>query len=610
MTETEWRERTFDAAIADAIAAHDPKLSAALARVLAARGVTAAGLDAFLNPPPVQPVSLPGVPEAVNIALAAVKAGEEIVVFGDYDADGVSASAILVTALSKIGAQKVAAFIPERLTEGYGMTAASLARLLREHPGVRLVITVDNGISSAAEVAGLRGKGIKVVVTDHHLPPGKDLPKADALVNPHVEAVPGAEDLCGAGVAFFLACALVRAAAERGLFAGAKFGGPLLVLAGVATVADVVPLTGQNRVLVANALRGFAAAPVGLKELLFCAQRTTRDLSARDLGFLVAPRLNAAGRMASAREAYDLVTATDREQARRLAVVVNGRNVERRTVEERMDREAREQAGLAAGVPFAAPALVVRGPVPEPPATGRQPPATGHEPPATGHEPPATSHEPPAPWHSGVAGIVAARLLEAVNVPVAVVVPGKDGAGHGSARAPEGYNVRDALAASSAALVRFGGHAAAGGFTVKPGAFDAFKTLFTAACAAQRAATPSAAALAFDGWLDPADITLDLCTALRRLEPFGEGNPEPVFGVRGVTLRDVRPLGADGKHLGCEFVERGLPRATWWRHGVDVEELRRHSGGRFDILFTVEASDFGGDPPHPELRLVDLRPAR
>jgi len=297
--------------------------------------------------------------------------------------------------------------------------------------------------------------------------------------------------------------------------------------------------------------------------------------------------------MASAREAYDLVTATDREQARQLAVVVNGRNVERRTEEARMDQEARAQAGLAAGVPFGAPALVVCGPAPEPPAAS--------------HKPSATSH----PWHSGVAGIVAARLMEAVNVPVAVVVPGQDGAGHGSARAPEGYNVRDALDASSAALVRFGGHVAAGGFTVKPGAFDAFQTLFTAACAAQRAAVPSAAvALAFDGWLAPSEITLELCAALRRLEPFGAGNPEPVFGVRSVTLRDVRPLGADGKHLGCEFAGRQLPRATWWRHGADVEQLRRRSGGRFDILFTIEASDFGGDPPHPELRLVDLRPAR
>ena len=539
-----------------------------VARVLAARGVTAESLDEFSNPSLARlaaPESLPGIPRAVEVLLPFIREKRLVVVFGDYDADGVCATAILVSALSRLGAS-VAAFFPKREGEGYGMTATSLGRMLESHPDVALVVTVDNGISSPEEVASLRRRGIHVVVTDHHLP-GEALPEADALVNPRVASAPGCDDLCGAGVAFFLASALARRMTAEGLYAGPKFGGPLLVLAGLATVTDLMPLAGQNRILVTQSLANFrSCAPLGLRELLDRAQRRAEPVVARDYGFTLGPRINAAGRMASAQTAYDLLMATDREEARMLAVTVDSFNGQRKSEELRMAQEARAQVGSFDGLP----AVVVRG----------------------------------EDWHMGVAGIVASRLLETAHVPVAVAVGDT-----GSVRAPEGYNVHEALQSVSEYLVRFGGHAAAGGFTLRPGAFEAFRNGFQSACAAQYRTAPAAAAVHFDGWVDPADLTLELLEAFRKLEPFGEGNPLPVFGIRDVAFARIGVMGADGRHLSMAFTDKRVPRAVWWGHGPEAEALRGDAYRRFDLCFTLTCSDYGGEPPHVELCLVDVRPS-
>ena len=560
-----WKERAVDLSVRQAL--EEDGLSPILARLLAARGLAPDSLDAFFDPALARlarATDLPGVHEATDVILQFVAARRKIVVFGDYDADGVCATAILVRTLRRLGGA-ADAFIPERFTEGYGMTEVSLARLLTEHSDVALVVTVDNGITTPREVGALRARGIAVVVTDHHLP-GPELPVSDALVNPRVAAAPGCEGLCGAGVAFFLAAALAKEAAARGLYGGGKFAGPLLVLAGLATVADLMPLTGQNRILVTQALAVFhACAPVGLRELFGRAARRVVPLDSRDFGFMLAPRINAAGRMDTARVAYDLLMTEDREDARRLAVKVDSFNALRKTEEQRMEQAVREQCGRLDGVP----AVVARG----------------------------------EDWHSGVAGIVAARVMETARVPVAVIV-----GDHGSARAPDGYNVHDALTASADTLVRFGGHAAAGGFTIRTGRYGEFKKLFSDACAAQRAAAPDAAVIAFDGWLEPTELTLGLCRDLSRLEPFGEGNPEPVFGLRNVAFADIRPIGIDGRHVSFSFVNRSIPRAVWWNHGCDADELRAHAAARFDLLFTLQTSDYGPDGPVPELRLVGVKP--
>lgn len=207
-------------------------------------------------------------------------------------------------------------------------------------------------------------------------------------------------------------------------------------------------------------------------------------------------------------------------------------------------------------------------------------------------------------WHPGAAGIVASRLLEKYHVPAAVAVGDT-----GSVRAPDGFNIHAALSAASAYLVRFGGHAAAGGFTIRPGAFAAFKEAFSAACASQAVSAPDAGAVSFDGWLEPHDLTVDLARELRRFEPFGENNPEPVFGLRGAVLKDIGVMGLEGKHLSVTFAGRDMPRAVWWGHGADAEALRARASTPFDILFALMISDYGGVPEHVELRLVALRPS-
>ena len=578
-----WRERRADETDeARAEAFRSAGLPPILARLLASRGVTEEGREAFLDPSLTRLArsdDLPGMTEAVQVILPFLHTKRKIVVFGDYDADGVCASAILVTALRRLGGN-AEAFIPHRFGEGYGMTAASLERLWCEHADAALVVTVDNGISSPDEVAKLKVKGIRVVVTDHHLP-GENLPKADALVNPRVQSCPGSADLCGAGVAFFLASALAQAATEKGLYTGPKFSGPLLVLAGLATVADLVPLKEQNRILVAQSLAYFnRCAPCGLRELRDKAARSAAALTARDYGFLLAPRINAAGRMKTADVAFDLLVCTDedREEARQLASRIDGFNGERRGFEQTMYQEACAQIDKAGEEDLQAVVAWDAGCV------------TG-----------ATKGQR---WHLGVAGIVASRLLEHYHVPAAVAV-GETG----SVRAPDGYNVHDALAAASEHLVRFGGHAAAGGFTVKPGAFEAFRVAFTTACAKQRKEHAlDADARDFDGWVEPGDLTPGLYADLRRLEPFGEGNPEPVFGLRGVTLREVRVMGVEGRHLSLAFVNRDVPRAIWWGHGGRAEDLRKHAARPYDVFFTLTTSGFDSALPHLELRVVDLRP--
>ena len=319
------------------------RLPEILETILLRRGVAAADMASFLYPSLEDlalPEDLPGIVEAADVVLDAIAANRRVVVFGDYDCDGVCATAIVVKALESLGA-RVQPFLPERLSEGYGMSDASVSRMLSEHVGVGLVITVDNGINSIAQIAALKEKGVSVVVTDHHLP-GEKLPAADALVDPRVAAPPHLADLCGAGVAFLLANRLVAEAKRRGVYSGPSVGGPLLVLAGLATVTDIMPLVGQNRIIVSEALKRFGAwAPLGLKELYSRAARIGCDrLTSRDFGFLLGPRINAAGRLASGMDALDLILETNRERAREYALRIDLNNTERKSIEIKMTEEA------------------------------------------------------------------------------------------------------------------------------------------------------------------------------------------------------------------------------------------------------------------------------
>ncbi len=542
------------------------ELNPIVRQILEARGIAAAELGAYLNPRLANLIgndSLPGVVEAATVILATVRARQLIVVFGDYDCDGICATAILTRTLSALGA-RVEPFLPKRLDEGYGMTESSVSRLLAEYPEVALVVTVDNGINSVEQVAALKARGVAVVVTDHHLP-GPELPQADALVNPKVAAPAELESLCGAAVAFMLAGQLVTMAKTAGIYAGDKLCGPLLVLAGLATVTDIMPLLGQNRILVSEALARFQEwAPVGLKEL---HQRAARSgavkLTSRDFGFMLGPRINAAGRLKDGLEALELILSDDHDIARELARIIDGYNLERKVVEQKMSDEAMSK--VVAG----APAQVIDLP----------------------------------DGHPGVAGIVAARVMERLEdtVPVCVIA-----GGHGSARAPDGINIRDAFVACAEVLDTFGGHAAAGGFSVKPGRIDEFRRKLCEYCAG-RVGRPSASDANFaDFWVDDLrELTLSLAEDVARMEPFGEGNAEPVFGLRGVTFADLRTLGQDGRHLSVTLRGSGHSlRAIAWNRGESIEALRRQGSQPHDLTVTLTVSDYG--ERHLELRIRSI----
>jgi len=527
-------------------------------QILRDRGIT--DFEKFLNPSLADladPSSLPGVDAAAEVVLAAVRDKLPIVVFGDYDCDGICATSILVKTLTALGAN-IESFLPARLTEGYGMSDPSVARMLKEHPGVGLLITVDNGINSVKQVAELKAKGVKVVITDHHLP-GDELPAADAIVNPKVAAAEGITDICGATVAFMLANRIVSEAKARGMYSGPNLGGPLLVLAGLATITDIMPLLGQNRILVAEALRHFGSwAPIGLRELLQRAARSGYDsLTSKCFGFVLGPRINAAGRLASGAEALELVTTEDREIARECARIVDGYNAERKTIEQQMSDEAMSK------VVEGASAQVIDLPS----------------------------------GHPGVAGIVAARVLEKLNVPVCVLA-----GGHGSARAPAGLNIRDAFIACDEVLERYGGHAAAGGFSVKEGQVDRFREMLCEYCSKARGDALQVPENEPDLWIEPEQVTIELAEAIKQLEPYGEGNSEPVFGLRNVVLADVKPLGADMRHLSLAL-RNGL-RGVWWGNGDLLEQLRADAAKPHDIMFSLVTSDYG--ERHVELRIVSI----
>jgi single-stranded-DNA-specific exonuclease len=569
-------EREFDRDTASAIAER-LGVSRLQAQLLAQRGAIPESAAEYLSPldrvlP--DPGSMPGVKEAAAAILAAARAGEHIVVFGDYDCDGVCATAIMLGAIAAVqcaDAPAPAAFLPKRLDEGYGMTQRSLERMLADNPDVQLVVTVDNGINSVDEIAWLNaGHGVRTIVTDHHLP-GDTLPRCEAIVNPMLPDAGWPEDsrnLCGAGVAFFIAYEMVLLARASGGYCGPKISGPMLVLAGIATVTDLMPLCGVNRAIVAKALDRFRSqAPIGMRELLNRASRSgATKLTSRDFGFLIGPRMNAAGRMADATEALELATTCDREIARECARIVDLRNTERKNVEFAMSEEALSQ--IVPGAPAQVISL-----------------ATGH---------------------LGVAGIVASRVLErlssipgCVPAPVCVLVNGR-----GSARAPAGYNVRDAFAEAAEALERFGGHAAAGGVSVKPGMTTRFVELFSAACLRQSAAAgfPSAGDIVVDAFVSPDDLSIDFVEWLSSMEPFGEGNPEPVFAARGVRLKDLRTIGADGRHLQFGMEGWSGVRAVWWNGGAEIERLRVDGARGVDVAFSAQVSGYGG--PHVDLRIV------
>lgn len=566
-----WKTETADAAVVDALAARFG-LPRPVAGVLGARLAGEAEAERFLDPRLLHlgdPLVFPGIADASERIWTAIRNRDDMVVFGDFDADGVTATALLSGVLTALGG-RVAVFLPDRVQEGYGLTRAALERCLREHP-VRLLLTVDCGISSCDEVALAQARGVDVIVTDHH-EPGDRLPEARVVVNPRLGSSPGAEHLCGAGVAFKLAHALVKMGRAAGDAASAAYDvRQWLDAVAVATVADVVPLIGENRILVTAGLASLARSPrLGLQALKSRAG-LTGELTSHHLAFVLGPRINAAGRMRTAWPALRLLAATDRDAAQALAVELEQLNAERRGVEANLVAEAEAQLRLAAPVG----AAVAAGPG----------------------------------WHVGAIGIVAARLADAWGLPAAVVSLAPDGTGRGSVRGGCGDNVVAALAACADLLVRYGGHPRAAGFQVRAGALDAFRARFCAACMKLRQGGDPRPELVVDAWLTAAEIGPGLWQALQRLEPFGEGHARPRWGLRNLVLSSrPTPVGGGGEHLRLSFSAGGSPIAGVWFKMGRLSEAVARSGPRFDAAFELHENTFGGRTSL-EMQVVDLRPA-
>ena len=473
-----------------------------LTRLYAARGVqSAAELDKGLaRLIPYQ--QLKGVDAAVELLVDALEKGQRILYVGDFDADGATASSVGVLALRMLGAAWVDYLVPNRFEYGYGLTPEIVAVALEKRP--ELLVTVDNGISSIDGVAAAKAAGLRVLVTDHHLP-GPELPAADAIVNPNQ---PGCEfpskAMAGVGVIFYVMLALRARLRERGWFAARGIAEPnlaeLLDLVSLGSVADLVPLDANNRILVHQGLARIRAgrARPGLRALLEVAGRDCRRITSTDLGFILGPRLNAAGRLDDMSLGIELLLCEDESLARDMAVQLDQLNQDRKAIEQGMQREALAQLKEL--------------PVEEMPFG-------------------LCLFDPE--WHQGVIGILASRLKERYHRPTIAFADAGDGTLKGSARSVPGFHIRDALDAVAARhpglISKFGGHRVAAGLSLPQEHFGAFAAAFDAEVRRQLDEDDLTGRLLSDGQLGAEEFHLELARALRQAGPWGQHFPEPLF---------------------------------------------------------------------------------
>lgn len=507
------------------------------------------------------PLALAGMPEAVDTIVAAIRAGRTILVNGDYDVDGQCATAVLTRTLRQAGA-RVEPFVPHRMRDGYDFGPAGLARA--REVDATLIITCDCGITAVDTVAAATAAGIEVVVTDHHLP-GPVLPDARAVIDPQQAADrSGLTMLCGTGVAFQLARALVE---PLGL--PAAFPMHLLDLVALATVADVVPLTGPNRALVRHGLKllGQTRWP-GLQALLESSGLARAELRAGQVGFILAPRLNAIGRLGDAMEGVRLLLADEPSEAQALAQLLERTNADRQALDQRILEEALAQAEREASVEGHA-ALVLAG----------------------------------QGWHPGVVGIVASRVVERWGRP-AILIGLEGETGRGSGRSISRFDLHRGLVQCGDLLEKFGGHRMAAGLTIRTDRVDAFRQRFRQVAAASLAPADLGPEQRVDLEIDLGGATDDLERLVRYLEPCGMGNPAPVFGVRGARLGEWQTVGTNhlkgnlrqGEHRLAAIGFQMADRAREWV-----------GQGPVDAAFRLERNEFRGTSTL-QARLVALAP--
>lgn len=533
--------------------ANEISVTPLVAALLIARGYEDAdAASRFLSPTLEHlhdPFRLKGMSNAVARIRRSIENREKVLIWGDYDVDGTTGTVLLRKALHKLGA-KTDFHIPNRFTEGYGLNIEALEKARSE--GTGLVITVDCGTRSFEPIAWAEQNGLDVIITDHHLSdPVRGLPKAVAVVNPNQTGCQYPDkELAGVGVALKLALALLGESLDEKLLS------EFLEIAAIGTVADVMKLTGENRSIVTLGLRQLTRTKNhGLRALMEVSDCTS-EMTSLHIGFRIAPRINAAGRMDVARHVVELLESEDFSDARRLAGILDSRNRERQKMQQKITETALFQAADFAGQKF----IVVAG----------------------------------DGWHRGVIGLAASRLAEKMYRP-SIVLSIENGIAHGSARGIANFHLLNALEHCSEVFEQFGGHAAAAGMQIKTERIDELRTRLNTYAESNLNDDDLIPELRIDALVTTQTLGLKMLDQVKCLEPFGAGNPKPLFVTKGLVVRD-NPFVMKEKHLKVllEDADRKRFEAVWW-DGVERSKKRTlRPGSRIELAYTAEANEWQG----------------
>ncbi len=538
-------------------------IPALVSEVLVARGIdTPARVREFITEevPFTDPMSYKDMDKAVDRINAAVDEGERVCVYGDYDCDGMTATVLLYDYLQSIGCD-VWYYIPDRETEGYGLNKGAIDYIAARDTD--LIVTVDNGVSAINEIDYASVLGVDVVVTDHHKP-REVLPDAVAVVDPHREDSEGEyKDLAGVGVAFKLVCALEN---DNGWGVIEQYADLICI----GTVADIVPLTGENRVLVRQGLSVISeTANLGLRCLLEETGLEGKPLGADMVAFGIAPKLNSAARLGSAYQVTELLTTEDEERAKELAQDLCEQNRRRQNLEQEIAEEVDKMYTERADI-FNDRVVVIDG----------------------------------EGWHHGVIGIVCSKVVERTGKPCVLI--SKDGPeARGSARSVEGFSMIDAVSFASNCLNRYGGHPFAAGMSLDSDKIEDFRKAINEFARENYIQMP-VFTLKLDRVMDPSELTVESVSSLRLMEPFGASNETPIFAFRKVMVDGIYPIG-NGKHLRLRLKKAGMIFYAVW-FGVGEEEFPYRIGEIVDVAATCEVSEYNGEE-RVSVKIKDVRPS-
>ena len=515
------------------------------------------------------PEMIPGLTDAADRIIAAIKANEPIVLYGDYDVDGTTGTAILWHALTLAG-HTPKTYIPHRIEEGYGLNREACETL--GDGGAKVIVSIDCGITACEVADSLRTRGVDLIVTDHHKAQD-ELPDAFAIVHPGLTREYPNPHLCGSGVAFKLAWAVAQRL-NGGDRVAPEFRELLLEmmpLVALATIADVVPLVGENRVITRFGLERMPVSRLaGLRALIEVARLDGKPIAAVDAAFRLAPRINAAGRMQHAELAVELFTTGDKQRAAEIATFLDKHNTERQSTERKVTKEAIAQVDEQQLATEGRRAIVLAG-----------------------------------DWHTGVVGIVASRIVDRFHRPV-VVISLNGETGQGSARSIANFDLSTALSECNGSLLSYGGHAMAAGIRIEPDNIPTFTDQFVEVANGKLTGRDMVPKLKLDAEVPLSALTLEAARTLQQFAPFGEGNPEPRFCTDSVELAaEPRTVGKNGDHLQAVFRQGGVTvKSIAFRQASRIDKLRQHRACR--VAFKPIINEFNGRTS-VEMQVIDFK---